>query len=195
MKSKIVLASASPRRREICQKYGLNPIIMKPNLEEEKDLKSDGPYEMVMGLSFQKAESIAKDLKDEEIVMASDTIVYFQGEKLGKPRDEKNAYDILKSLSGKTHSAITGIALIKAGTNEKIIDYVETKVKFKELSHETINNYIATREPMDKAGAYGIQGWGQLLVEEIQGSYLNVVGFPIEKVADLLEKYFEIKLM
>ena len=194
MRKKVILASSSPRRREICESYGLKAQVIKPKIKEKVNFK-EGPYEFVMGLSFQKAYSIAKNLKSSELVMASDTIVYFNGEKIGKPKDEEEAFKTLKKLSGKTHKVISGLAIIEAGSNLKIVDYVETLVKFKELSNEKIDAYIKTKEALDKAGSYGIQGYGQLLVEEIKGSYLNVVGFPIERVSDILEEYFNISLI
>lgn len=194
MDEKIVLASASPRRLEICRKYGLDPLVIRPDIEE-KSQEGEGAYETVMSLAFQKADSVARGLDGGEIVIASDTIVYFQGEKLGKPRDRAQAFETLRRLSGRSHRVITGLAILRAGSNIKLIDYVETRVHFKDLSDETIENYIGSGEPMDKAGSYGIQGWGQLLVEAIEGSYLNVVGLPIERLADLLEEYFEIRLL
>ncbi len=194
MSKKIILASSSPRRREICEKYGLNPVIVKPKIEEKGALQ-EGPYEFVMGLAFEKAYNVGKELEGNELVIASDTIVYFEAEKIGKPKDEAEAFKTLKKLSGKRHRVISGVAIVEANSNKKIIDYVETLVEFKELSDEKIKRYIETKEPLDKAGSYGIQGYGQLLVEGIEGSYLNVVGFPIERVSDLLEEYFNIKLI
>lgn len=194
MKYKIILASNSPRRREICERYGLNPEIVIPKIEE-KTRSIEKPYETVMALAFEKANSIANNLTENEIVIAADTIVYHNGEKLGKPSTKEEAHKMLKSLSDSYHSAITGISIIQGNTNLKIIDYVETKVKFKKLTDEIIDRYIETNEPMDKAGAYGIQGWGQLLVEKIDGSYLNIVGLPIEKISDLLRAFFNIELM
>lgn len=194
MKKQIILASGSPRRKSICEKYGLSPKIIKPDVIE-KQRKFEDPYETVMALAFEKAYSVSRKLSGGELVMASDTMVFHEGKKLGKPESEEEAFRTLRSLSGRTHKVISGLAILEAGSNLKIIDYVETSVRFKNLTDEKIKNYIETKEPLDKAGSYGIQGFGQILVESIEGSYLNVVGFPIERVADILEDYFDIELI
>lgn len=191
---KIILASSSPRRKEILERFGISPIVMKPNIEE-KIIKEDKPIQIVMGLSFEKAYSISKQVGEGNVIIASDTIVVFEDKILGKPKDKKDAFRILKTLNGKKHSVITGVAIIESGTNVKVIDYEETLVEFKTSSDKKIKRYIETLEPMDKAGAYGIQGLGQLLVKRIEGSYLNVVGFPIEKVEEILSKDFNIKIL
>lgn len=191
---KIILASSSPRRKEILERFGISPIVMKPNIEE-KIIKEDKPIQIVMGLSFEKAYSISKQVGEGNVIIASDTIVVLEDKILGKPKDKKDAFRILKTLNGKKHSVITGVAIIESGTNVKVIDYEETLVEFKTSSDKKIKRYIETLEPMDKAGAYGIQGLGQLLVKRIEGSYLNVVGFPIEKVEEILSEDFNVKIL
>ena len=124
------------------------------------------------------------------MVISADTIVVLDNTVLGKPKDEIEARKMITSLSGRTHQVITGISLINLDNNKKIIDYVISNVKFKNLSEEDINDYIRTKESLDKAGAYGIQGYGALLVEEIQGDYFNIVGLPISRLSDLLKKIF-----
>ena len=148
---------------------------------------------MVMRLAFEKGIDIAFRQKSD-LVISADTIVVLDNTVLGKPKDEIEARKMITSLSGRTHQVITGISLINLDNNKKIIDYVISNVKFKNLSEEDINDYIRTKESLDKAGAYGIQGYGALLVEEIQGDYFNIVGLPISKLSDLLKDHFDINL-
>ncbi len=128
------------------------------------------------------------------MIISADTIVVIDNTVLGKPENEIEARKMITSLSGRTHQVITGISLINLDNNKKIIDYVISNVKFKNLSEEDINDYIRTKESLDKAGAYGIQGYGALLVDEIQGDYFNIVGLPISRLSDLLKKHFNINL-
>lgn len=190
---KIILASSSPRRKEILEKYNVDFQIIKSYVDE-KVSKNDDPYQVVMSLAFQKAENISKGLDYEAIVLAADTVVYMD-RVIGKPRDEKDAYRILESLSGKEHLVITGIAIIDTSLGKKIVDYEVTKVKFRELQPEKINSYLSTGEFKDKAGAYGIQGYGEILVDWIEGPYSNVVGLPIVKIDKLLERHFNTKIL
>lgn len=186
---KLILASASPRRIEMLQQYNI-AIEVKPASIKEFFNESDPPEKIAMDLAYQKALSIA--LVREELVLGADTIVVVDNKILGKPQDENEAYDILETLSGREHRVITGISLIKG--QKKIIDYETTFVKFRKLKKRQILEYIATSEPMDKAGAYGIQGYGRILVEKINGSYSNVVGLPLVKVDLLLKKHFGLQL-
>ena len=179
----IILASASPRRKEILENTNVKFKIMASSIEELR-LEGESPCQMVMRLAFEKGIDIAFRQKSD-LVISADTITV-----LGKPKDEIEARKMITSLSGRTHQVITGISLINLDNNKKIIDYVISNVKFKNLSEEDINDYIRTKESLDKAGAYGIQGYGALLVEEIQGDYFNIVGLPISRLSDLLKKYF-----
>ena len=188
----IILASASPRRKEILENTNVKFKIMASSIEELR-LEGESPCQMVMRLAFEKGIDIASRQKSD-LVISADTIVVLDNTVLGKPKDEIEARKMITSLSGRTHQVITGISLINLDNNKKIIDYVISNVKFKNLSEEDINDYIRTKESLDKAGAYGIQGYGALLVEEIQGDYFNIVRLPISRLSDLLKKYFNINL-
>lgn len=191
---KIILASSSPRRKEILNRYNLEPIIFGAQIEE-KVTKGEFPEQVAMSLAFEKSFWVSKHFNKDEIIIGADTIVVLEDIILGKPKDEKDAFEILSFLSGKEHSVITGICIMKANTNIKIIDYESTIVRFRHLSKETITRYIDTKEPMDKAGAYGIQGYGQILVEKIDGCYSNVVGLPLAKLDYLLNKFFDVQIL
>lgn len=188
----IVLASASPRRREILENTNIKFDIISSSIDELV-LEGESPCHMVMRLAFEKGIDIASKRKSD-LVISADTIVVLDNKVLGKPKDEDEARNMITSLSGKTHQVITGISLINLENNKKIIDYVISNVKFKNLSENDINDYIKTKESLDKAGAYGIQGYGALLVEEIQGDYFNIVGLPVSKLSDLLKIHFNINL-
>ncbi|MGO1651538.1 Maf family protein [Senegalia sp. (in: firmicutes)] len=189
----IILASSSPRRRDFFEKYSMDFKILKSDIIETIDNKS--PVITVMSLAFQKATNILEKTERNDIIIAADTIVYFDEKILGKPNNKEEARNMLKNLSGNTHYVYTGIAIIKVGTNEKIVDYSMTKVKFRKLDEKIIENYLTTKEYEDKAGSYGIQGKGEILIEEINGSYPNVVGLPIVKLDMLLKEYFKISLI
>lgn len=188
----IILASASPRRKEILENTNVKFKIMS-SMIEELTLDNESPCQMVMRLAFEKGMDIASRQKSD-LIISADTIVVLDDIILGKPKDEIQAREMIKSLSGRSHQVITGISLINLDNNKKIIDYVISNVKFKSLSEQDINDYIATKESLDKAGAYGIQGYGALLVDEIQGDYFNIVGLPISRLSDLLKKHFKINL-
>lgn len=192
--NKIILASASPRRKELLSIFDVDFDIFTSNINEIVRSNED-PKQVSMSLAFQKALDVSSKFNSHEIVLAADTIVYKDNRILGKPKNSEDAMNMLKALNGSIHSVITGIALIEAGTNKKIVDYCETKVKFRQMSHEKIESYIRTGEYKDKAGSYAIQGYGSVLVEWIEGSYSNVVGLPIAKVDDLLGKHFGLKLL
>lgn len=186
----IILASASPRRKEILENINVKFDIVKSDIDEVI-LEDELPPQVVMRLAFEKSMDVAKS-NQESLVIGADTIVVFNNTILGKPKDKEDARNTIKLLSGNTHEVITGISLINLSANKKIIDYVVSKVKFKDLSEDDINDYINTGESLDKAGAYGIQGYGSLLIEEIQGDYFNIVGLPISKLSDLVKTHFDI---
>lgn len=179
----IILASQSPRRQELLKLITTDFEIKSQNADETLP-SGISPKEAVMYLSKIKAQPLAND---EDIVIGADTVVALDGKILGKPSDEQNAREMLRFLSGKTHSVFTGVTLIK-GKKEKTFA-VETKVKFFDLTDEEIEKYIKTKEPFDKAGAYGIQGYGSLLVEKIDGDYFNVVGLPVSTLARELKSF------
>jgi len=159
-----------------------------PSKVEEKINPRLSPIENVKRLSRQKALDVASKISDG-IIVAADTDVVLNGKILGKPKNKKEAKRILKDLSGKEHRVITGLAVIDAKTKKILQDTVVTKVKFRKLNNELIEKYIASGGPLDKAGAYGIQGRAALLVESIKGDYFNVVGLPLNALNQLLEKF------
>lgn len=191
---KIVLASSSPRRKELLDKYNLSYKIISSNIDEATHI-GETPEQITMALAYEKALDVANKLNDNEIIIAADTVVCFDNTILGKPKDYMEAFNILKSLSNRHHYVITGIAILKAKTDIKIIDYEKTKVFFRELTDNKIKKYLDTLEYKDKAGAYAIQGKGEVLVKGIEGSYSNVVGLPITKLEMLLEKHFDMSLL
>lgn len=188
----IILASASPRRKEILGNTKVQFDVIKSEIDEVI-LEEEAPTQAVMRLAFEKCMNIASKNKNS-LVIGADTIVVLDNTILGKPKDKEDAINMIERLSGRVHQVITGISLINLDADKKIIDYVVSNVKFKELSHEDIIDYIQTNESLDKAGSYGIQGYGALLVEEIQGDYFNIVGLPISRLSDLLKKHFSINL-
>ena len=190
---RIVLASASPRRKEILEKFGLKFEIMTSEVEEEFD-KYEDPAKVAESLALEKGLDVSKKCNKGDIVIAADTIVYYDSI-LGKPRDREDAFNILKSLSGKTHKVITGFTILEVGSEKKVVDHEVTSVKFRDLNDEKIERYLNTQEYVDKAGAYGIQGYGEILVESISGSFSNVVGLPSYRVDKYLEDNFNLKLL
>lgn len=188
----IILASKSPRRREILENTKVRFSVKESQVDEV--IKADeSPKETVMRLAYEKALDVANNNK-ESLVIGADTIVVINDRILGKPKNEEDAYNMVKLLSGKTHCVITGFALINLSLNKKVIDCEVSQVTFKELSEECIKDYLNTKESLDKAGAYGIQGYGGLLVNNIQGDYFNIVGLPISKISDCLKDHFKINL-
>ncbi|MBZ2175338.1 Maf family protein [Schnuerera sp. xch1] len=190
----IVLASGSPRRRDLLLKYKLRPIIEEPQIEEKIYL-DEAPEQVAMALSFEKVAQVANKFNNGEIIIGADTIVACDGLILGKPKNEYEGKEMIKFLSNREHQVITGISIMRSNCNIKIIDYESTIVKFRKLSDKKIQKYIESNEYIDKAGGYGIQGLGSILVEYINGCYFNVVGLPIYKLDTLLERYFNINLL
>ena len=180
----IVLASASPRRRELLEMMGLEFEIVPA--KDELDAEGLPPAEAVAKIALGKAMSVAKLRAENDLVIAADTLVCLDGELLGKPKDEAEAFAMLKKLSGNEHQVYTGVAVSQG---DKSVSCAEmTKVRFCRMSDEDIKNYIATFEPMDKAGAYGIQGKGSIFIEKIDGDYFNVVGLPVSRLKKELDK-------
>jgi len=183
---KLILASRSPRRADILKREGVEFAVKIPPDVEGGEAPSD-PVEHVLSLSRTKAESVAGEVENA-IVLGADTIVVLDGEILGKPRDREIAFSTLKKLSGKTHRVYTGVTLVNKYNGKAVSDHDATQVKFNPLDDRKIRDYIATGEPMDKAGAYGIQGMGAFLVERIEGSLDNVIGLPTGKLKEMLAK-------
>lgn len=190
---KIILASGSPRRKEMLERFNLDPVIIKSNIVEKIDIGQE-PIQIAMSLAFEKAHQVSNRFRDD-IVIGADTIVVSEGVILGKPKDEEDAFKMLKSLSSKTHEVITGICIIDQSNDLKFVDYESTKVKFKPLSDRLIRSYLYTDEYKDKAGSYAIQGKGAVLVEKINGCYSNVVGLPLSKLDYLLSRFFNLNIL
>lgn len=196
---RIILASNSPRRKEILTQVGVKHIVIPSGFEERaNDMK---PEEMVKYFSYMKAKDVYCKLLDERnsasyfdckadegFVVGSDTIVYCD-KIMGKPKDDADAFEMLKKLSGREHYVMSGISVIRLSNGDASTEYEKTKVRIKKLSDTDIAKYIATREPMDKAGAYAIQGIGSLFVEGIEGCYFNVVGLPVFRFARIMESF------
>ncbi|MBW3015258.1 Maf family protein [Candidatus Woesearchaeota archaeon] len=182
----IILASTSPRRHELARTMGLDFKIEPSGYEEDMTLKLP-PKELVMMLAHGKAADVAKNHRTG-IVIGVDTIVVFKNKILGKPKNKKHAFKMLKSFSGKSQEVYSGVCLIDCKKGTTISDYEVTKVKFRKLTDYEIKKYIATGEPLDKAGAYGIQDLSSIFMERIEGCYFNVVGFPIYNIYKNLRK-------
>ena len=195
--SEIILASASPRRRELLQNMGLDFSVVVSDADESLVDSSVVPGIYVQQLALLKAaESAKKIIKNKNaVVISADTIVVDDGLILGKPADEADARVMLKKLSAKTHKVYTGFCVMRLSDAKTVCKSVETEVTFRELSDEKINRYIESGEPMDKAGAYGIQGLGAMLIDRINGDYFNVVGLPVGELANVLETEFDFKLI
>ena len=199
--SQIILASQSPRRKELLEQIGLEFEICP--VKGEEIITKTVPEEVVMELSKQKAEEVAamvssfgeehKDITtpSDLLVIGADTVVAYDGKILGKPVDEADAKRMLSMLSGNTHSVFTGVTLVlidKSGRAGELVFYEKTNVKMHEMTEAEIDRYIATGEPMDKAGSYGIQGKCAIYIEKIDGDYNNVVGLPITRIYQELKK-------
>ena len=187
----IILASASPRRKEILSILDIPFKIMVSDADESAD-STLPPYFIAEMLSLKKASAVAKNVNTHALIIGADTIVYSDGKILGKPKDDSDAFNMLKSLSNNWHSVISGVTVLDSKSAKSESFYVETKVKFANLSDDEINEYIKTKEPNDKAGAYGIQGRGARFIEKIDGDYFNVVGLPLQKLYSVLKKEFNI---
>lgn len=180
----LILASASPRRRELLTNMGI-PFTIHPSDADET--VSGAPEEMVRTLALRKAAQVAQAVGAGWIVGA-DTLVALDGRALGKPADADDAIHMLKALSGRAHDVFTGVCLMDAATGKRDLRVVGTKVFFRPLIEEEIRAYVATGEPMDKAGAYGAQGLASLFVERIEGSFFNVMGLPVCRLGIMLKK-------
>lgn len=181
----MILASASPRRKEILENFGFSFKTIVKNIDETSDKAK--AEEKILEIAEKKARAAAIDFPDENVVGA-DTVVVVDGKILGKPKNEEEAFSMLKSLSGRSHEVITAFSFININKNISYSDYEITKVYFKNLTDDEINWYINTKEPMDKAGAYGIQGKGAFFVEKIEGDFFSVMGFPLGKFVRFLNK-------
>ena len=188
----IILASGSPRRKEILENTNLKFSVITSDIDE-RIFENEEPIQLVLRLAFEKCMSVAQN-NPSDLVIGADTIVVLDNEILGKPKDEEEAFNMLSKLSNREHQVITGMSIVNLENEKKIVDYAISNVKFKKLTDQDIKDYINTKECLDKAGSYGIQGYGALLVEEIKGDYFNIVGLPISKLSDILKINFDINL-
>ena len=192
-----ILASGSPRRKELLELMGLEFKVIVSQADEDSVSKDLKPELYVQELALLKASATAKEVlrNKNAVIISADTIVTLDGQILGKPKDEDDAFNMLSKLSGREHEVHTGYCVMRISDGKAVCGKVRTKVKFKDLSDDKIRGYINSGEPMDKAGAYGIQGLGSLLIEKIDGDYFNVVGLPISALADTLEDEMDIKIL
>ncbi|AHM67535.1 septum formation protein Maf [Paenibacillus polymyxa] len=188
---RIILASTSPRRKELLAYLRL-PFEVVPSHADESTPESWTPQQIVETLAARKAEAVVRTAAQSQeagLVIGSDTIVVLEDSVLGKPADHADAVRMLTALQGRTHRVYTGVACIHTGTGKMLVRHLQTEVTMKPLSQEQIVAYVNTGEPSDKAGSYGIQGMGATLVESIQGCYFNVVGLPLSLLSDMLSDF------
>ncbi len=184
---KVILASRSPRRQMLLEMLGIN-FSCKPAEVDEIIFPAELPLEAVKRIARQKAEIVAETI-NEGIIIAADTIVVYEGEILGKPLDENDAFLKLSTLKGQSHNVITALCVKDVISGSYELEAEITRVYFRNMSEKEIWGYIATGEPMDKAGAYGIQGIGSIFVDRIEGCYFNVVGLPLSRLYIMLKRY------
>lgn len=184
---KLMLASASPRRKQMLRELGVHFSVMPGSFDEPPHSKGEAPSVYVRKNAEGKARSAAHKVKNA-LVIGADTIVVYRGRVLGKPGSLKDASDYLHLLNGRTHAVYTGLCIFDSSDDSCLSDYEKTQVVFRKLTESEISAYLGRINPMDKAGAYAIQGEGALIVESIAGCYYNVVGFPIAKLEQLLLK-------
>lgn len=182
----IILASASPRRRELLGRLGVRDLVVLPANADETIPEGMEVSDAVCELSRRKARWAAERVRPGDAVIAADTLVHLDGAVLGKPRDESEAFSMLERLSGRGHAVYTGVTVIKDGV--LLSEYERTEVYFRALSTAEIRAYIGTGEPMDKAGAYGIQEFGALLVSRVEGDFFNVMGLPLCRLYGMLSR-------
>jgi nucleoside triphosphate pyrophosphatase len=184
---RIILASASPRRKELLEKIGLKFEVAPSNYAEDMRSKLS-PDELARSISLEKAKMVASKRKNA-IVIAADTFIVSRGKILGKPNTPAEARKMLMMLKGKSHSVITGFTILDTDKNKVLTKSVETIIHIKNLTSEEVDAYVKSKEPLDKAGAYAIQGLGSVIVERIEGDYFNVMGLPLSAVAEGLKEF------
>lgn len=183
----IVLASGSPRRRELLHRMGIDDFDVRVPETEESCPPGLAPRQTVEYISREKAYAAVRLCTPEELVITADTMVFLDGARLGKPRDETHALEMLTALQGRRHTVCTGVT-VRQG-DRVLTESEETEVFFRPASESELRSYIRTGEPMDKAGAYGVQGRGALLVEKINGDFFNVMGLPVLRLSRMLQKF------
>ena len=189
-KSKIILASGSPRRKELLLQIGIVPEIIVSHVEEK--ITSDVPAEVVMSLAEQKAVDVAKEMLEGTVSLGSDTGVAADGKILGKPKSHEEAYEMIRRLAGRSHQVYTGVCLVKKGPEGEadtvVSFYDETDVNVSPMTEKEIREYADSEEPMDKAGSYAVQGFFARYIDGLKGSYANVMGLPVHLVYQELKK-------
>lgn len=189
-KSKIILASGSPRRKELLLQIGIVPEIIVSHVEEK--ITSDVPAEVVMSLAEQKAVDVAKEMPEGTVILGSDTVVAADGKILGKPKSHEEAYEMIGRLAGRSHQVYTGVCLVKKGPEGEadtvVSFYDETDVNVSPMTEKEIREYADSEEPMDKAGSYAVQGFFARYIDGLKGSYANVMGLPVHLVYQELKK-------
>ena len=189
-KSKIILASGSPRRKELLLQIGIVPEIIVSHVEEK--ITSDVPAEVVMSLAEQKAVDVAKEMPEGTVLLGSDTVVAADGKILGKPKSHEEAYEMIRRLAGRSHQVYTGVCLVKKGPEGEadtvVSFYDETDVNVSPMTEKEIREYADSEEPMDKAGSYAVQGFFARYIDGLKGSYANVMGLPVHLVYQELKK-------
>lgn len=185
MDRQIILASASPRRRELLHQVGMEPVVVPSHVKEV--IASTEPDQAVMELSSQKAQDVAAGYQGQEaVVIGADTVVAVDGQILGKPADREDAIRMIAMLAGRSHQVYTGVTLVFCRTGKTVTFAEETDVHVYPMTRSQIEQYVDTKEPMDKAGAYGIQGYFAAYIRGIRGDYTNVVGLPVGRVCQTL---------
>ena len=189
-KSKIILASGSPRRKELLLQIGIVPEIIVSHVDEK--ITSDVPAEVVMSLAEQKAVDVAKEMPEGTVILGSDTVVAADGKILGKPKSHEEAYEMIRRLAGRSHQVYTGVCLVKKGPEGEadtvVSFYDETDVNVSPMTEKEIREYADSEEPMDKAGSYAVQGFFARYIDGLKGSYANVMGLPVHLVYQELKK-------
>ena len=189
-KKSIILASGSPRRKELLLQIGIVPEIIVSHVEEK--ITSEIPAEVVMSLAEQKAVDVAKEMPEGTVILGSDTVVAADGKILGKPKSHEEAYEMIRRLAGRSHQVYTGVCLVKKGPEGEadtvVSFYDETDVNVSPMTEKEIREYADSEEPMDKAGSYAVQGFFARYIDGLKGSYANVMGLPVHLVYQELKK-------
>lgn len=182
----VILASKSPRRAELLSRLGLHYAVISVDADETFPAELS-PAEIVKYIAQEKARAVMNFVSPDDVIITADTMVFLDDKKLGKPETEEDAFLMLSALAGREHLVCTGVSVMQNG--QILTEAEETRVRFAALDEDTIRAYIRSGEPMDKAGAYGVQGLGALLVEGISGDYFNVMGLPLRRLSLMLEQF------
>lgn len=188
VKLKYILASGSERRQELLHRIVDDFKVIVSDFDEEQIIFNGDIGKYVVDLALGKALNVKEKIKEDTIIISGDTVVVLDNKILGKPKNEEDAFNMLKLLSGKVHRVYSGVVVFNTSNNKLEKESLYTEVKFSDLTDEEIVSYIKTGEPLDKAGAYGIQGYGGVFVEKINGCYYNVVGMPLNLLNKMLKK-------